>query len=558
MLSRIPRAPADGPSQSIAGAETREVKKRIANRCQGMILPPSIDEYVGPRHRVRVIVEVVEQLDLSGFHVGEAAEGRPAYPPEILVSLVFYAFSVGVFSAREMERRCQTDCAFMFATAGERPSHRSISRFRALHQEELSRLFAQIVRVCRRAGLGNTARVAIDGTRQHANASLDAHVQKEQLEKELGRIQQEVRKLLDRAAEVDAEEERDPECAQSDDVVPEELVKKDRLAGAIEAALKEMREAEVAAADADSGASGQEAKAGIPGADARREKSLESKRKREEEIKESLRQLEQSGEREANETDPEARLQRFKEGSRPGFNAQIAVSGEDKLILAADVTQEAGDKSQLLAMSDQVERNTGEKPGVITADSSYESGENYAELAARAQDAVIASACMISAHRARERTGLFQWVDFRYEVERDEYICPAGRRLVRIGTQPSHAKPKATYEAAEPCAGCSLKTRCTKAQRRTLSVLETTRFLLAMSERRELDRRTDRFGALRKADVEPRFGHMKHNLRWRQFMRRGLAACRSEFRILCAAMNLSTLARYLAARGLALSEIPAS
>jgi transposase len=524
-----------------------------------MILPPSIDEYVGPRHRVRVIVEVVEQLDLSGFHVGEAGEGRPAYPAEILVSLLFYAFSIGVFSAREMERRCQTDCAFMFATAGERPSHRSISRFRAIHQEELSGLFVQIVRVCRRAGLGNTARVAIDGTRQHANASIDAHVRKEQLEKELGKIQQDMKKLLDRAAEVDAEEERDPERASNDDVVPEELEKKERRARAIEAAVKELEEANVAAPEAGPRATEEEAKKEPPGASEEwRQNSLAEKRKRKEEIDQSLRQLEQSGQQEANDSDPDARLQRFKEGSRPGFNAQIAVSGEDKLILAAEVTPDAGDKNQLIAMLDQIESNTGEKPGVITTDSGYESGENYAQLAARDQDAVIASACTIGAHKVRERTGLFQWVDFRYDAERDEYLCPAGRRLVRVGSQPTADKPKATYEAADPCTGCPLKARCTKWEKRILSVLETTRFVLAMSQRRDRDRRTDRFGALRKVDVEPRFGHMKHNLRWKQFMRRGLVACRSEFRILCGAINLSALARWLGSRGLAVSQIPAS
>lgn len=524
-----------------------------------MILPPSIDEYVGPRHRVRVIVEVVEQLDLSGFPIGEAGEGRPAYPPEILVSLLFYAFSIGVFSAREMERRCQTDCAFMFATAGERPSYRSLSRFRALHQEELSRLFVQIVRICRRAGLGNTARVAIDGTRQRANASIDAHVRKEQLEKELGKIQQDMRKLLQRAAEVDAEEDRDPERATNDEVVPEELEQKDRRTGAIEAAVKEIEAADVAAAEAARRARGEEATEEILGAsDPWRQKALQEKGKRQAAIEEKLKELEQSREQEANDTDPDARLQRFKEGSRPGFNAQIAVSGEDKLILAADVTPDPGDRNQLIAMLDQVESNTGVKPGVVTADSGYESGEKYAELAARGQDAVIASACTISAHKARERTRFFQWVDFRYDAEHDEYICPAGRRLVRVGSQPNADKPRAAYQAVDPCAGCPLKARCTESGKRTLTVLETTRFVLAMSERRRLDRQTDQFGALRKADVEPRFGHMKHNLRWRQFMRRGLAACHSEFRILCAAMNLSTLARWLSSRGLAVSQIPLS
>jgi transposase len=524
-----------------------------------MLLPPTVDEYVGPSHRVRVIVEVVERLDLSGFRVGVSDEGRPAYPPEILVSLLFYAFSIGIFSAREMERRCQTDCAFMFATAGLRPSHRSISRFRAANQDELSKLFAQIVGVCRRAGLGNTSRVAIDGTRQHANASLDAHVRKEQLEKELGKIREDMKKLLDRASQVDSEEDRDPESSNGDDLVPEGLEKKDKRAAAIEAAVKELTteprgEAEAEAETKTFGEEGGGESGGHNDED--RHQSIAEKQQRAQEIEEKLKELEQSRELEANDTDPDARLQRFKEGSRPGYNAQIGVSGEDKLILAADVTQDPGDKLQLIPMCDQVTANTGEKPGVITADSNYESGENLAALAAREQDAVIASACTKSAHKARERTGLFQWVDFSYDATLDRYICPAGRPLVRVSSGTYKNKPVGNYQALDSCAGCPLKMQCTKLEKRTLRVQGTTPRLLEMSKRRKLDRETDRFGAKRKVDVEPRFGHMKHNLRWRQFIRRGLAACRSEFRILCAAMNLSTLARWLESQDLAVSQIP--
>ena len=74
------------------------MKKRIDDRRQGLILPRSIDEFVGPGHRVRVIVEVVKRLDLSAFRRGEAEEGRPAYPPDIFVSVIFYAFSLGAMA----------------------------------------------------------------------------------------------------------------------------------------------------------------------------------------------------------------------------------------------------------------------------------------------------------------------------------------------------------------------------------------------------------------------------------------------------------------------------
>jgi len=95
------------------------------------------------------------------------------------------------------------------------------------------------------------------------------------------------------------------------------------------------------------------------------------------------------------------------------------------------------------------------------------------------------------------------------------------------------------------CKSCMKKAQCTQSSVRQLSVLLTTPYFLAMSERRQHDRQHDCLGARRKAFVEGHFGHMKHNLRWRQFMRRGLVACRSEFRLLCAAINLSKLARWL-------------
>jgi len=526
------------------------VRKRIADRRQGMLLPPSIDEYVGARHRVRVIVEVVESLDLSGFHGGQSEDGRPAYPPEILVSLILYAYSVGVFSAREMERRCRSDCVFMFAAAGERLSHRTISRFRAAYQEALSDLFAKIVQICRRAGLGDTCRLVIDGTRQHANASMDAHVRKEQLEKEHEEIRKDIDKLLSRAAEIDAAEEAAPP-SNEESSTPEGMDRKERQK-AIAAAVKEVE------ADAAKSSPVDEEKVALPSGEklsVEEKEVLEWKKKRKEKIETKLKELEERGAVEANETDPEARLQRFNEGSRPGYNAQLGVTGNAGLIVAADVTQDPADMGQLIPMCDQAKENTGAMPGVVTADAGYESGENFSKLAERGQDAVIASASYKVAHKARERTGLYQWVDFDYDAARDEYVCPAGRRLLRGQKVPD---PRVLYVAAVSCGDCPLKKRCTTQEKRILNLRNTSRFLLAMSKRRAQDRRTDRFGSRRKGDVESVFGHMKHNLRWRQFARRGLVACRSEFRILCAAINLAKLTRFLASKGCGVAQVPAN
>jgi len=476
----------------------------MPSRKQSFLLPPSIDEFVGPGHRARVIVEVCERLDLSGFDVGGGATGRPAYPAEVMVPLILYAFSLGVLSSREIARRCETDCAFMFVVSGLRPGYRTIARFRAENEGPLSDLFSQVVVVCRRAGLGSTAIVAYDGTRQKANASLDAHESLSHLEKELERLRKEFGKFLEQAAEFDAKEDDD----QQGEDEREGVAKLDDATARIAA------------------------------------------------IESAIAEMDAAGVKEANSTDPDARLQRLKEGNRPGYNAQVGVEAEDHLIVAADVTQAPADTEELVPMVEQTRENTGEAVGVAVADSGYESGESFKKLVEQGQDAVVSAAIAKSAHRTRKKTGRFQWVDFDYDPLTDRYLCPAGEALELAATtvDSRNGKERRRY-AGVACEGCALASKCVppSKQKRTLDVLATTPYLLAMSERRRHDRQRNGLLGCRKGIVEGVFGHLKHNLRWRQFTRRGLTGCRSEFRLLCAASNLSKLTRRLGEQGNSLS-----
>lgn len=462
------------------------MKMKLPSRSQRMLLPPSIDEYVRPDHRVRVVVEVVERLDLSAFDEGDAGNGRPRLPPEALISVLLYAFSIGVFSSREIARRVETDCAFMYATAGLRPSYRTLSRFRSEHETALSAVFAQVVVVCQRAGLGGAEVVVIDGTKQRANASLDAHERLSHLEKQLSAARSQVAKLLEEAARVD-----DAEDAMESDS-PELGTAQERVA-AIEAALEEMKAAGVS---------------------------------------------------ERNTTDPDARIQNFKEGRRPGYNAQIAVSGEDGLILAGEVTSHGNDTSHLFPLRDHVLDNTGESPGTIVADADYDSGSNVQALVEADQDAVIASAVAKSARARQRRTGRFQWPDFDYDAHNDEYVCPAGRRLERIRTSQLPDGRQTGRYRGKNCGDCPLRSKCVKGTRpRELNLLDTTPYLMAMSERRAIDRATRNLLGRRPAMIEGHFGHFKHNLGWRHFWHRGLAAAKAEFLLLCTAYNMAKLAR---------------
>jgi transposase len=109
---------------------------------------------------------VDEMLDLSSVYASyERSDGAPPYDPKMMLKLLVYAYSVGVTSSREMQRRCQVDAAFRWLSANTAADYRSISRFRRRHLLALDDLFLQVLTLCVEAGLVSLGRVALDGTK---------------------------------------------------------------------------------------------------------------------------------------------------------------------------------------------------------------------------------------------------------------------------------------------------------------------------------------------------------------------------------------------------------
>ena len=101
--------------------------------------------------------------------------GRAAHHPEMMVTLLVYAYSTGVMWSRRIEQACQSDVAFRVITANVQPDHTTIARFRRRHVEALKGLFVQTLRLCAEAGLVRVGLVALDGTKIAGAASLDSN-----------------------------------------------------------------------------------------------------------------------------------------------------------------------------------------------------------------------------------------------------------------------------------------------------------------------------------------------------------------------------------------------
>ncbi|GLZ50374.1 hypothetical protein Acsp06_65590 [Actinomycetospora sp. NBRC 106375] len=155
------------------------------DRDQRFLLAPDMREWLPEDHLVWFLLDVLAELDTTALHqrprrrdqapaTGSAA-GRAGYDPDMLLGLLIYAYVCGYQSSRRVERLCHTDVAFRVLCAGDIPDHTVIARFRAAHQQAFTGLFAQVLRLCARAGLGQVGTVAIDGSKFAGNASIAAN-----------------------------------------------------------------------------------------------------------------------------------------------------------------------------------------------------------------------------------------------------------------------------------------------------------------------------------------------------------------------------------------------
>lgn len=271
---------------------------------------------------------------MSGFKVsyrGQGKDGTLPYHPALLVKLMLYAYSVGVFSSRQIERKIREDIAFRVLSAENYPSYRTIARFRKENLEAFSELFTQVVRIAAEAGLVNMGFIAVDGSKVHANASKHKAMSYGRMREEENRIEAEIKALVEKAQAADEAEQEEGGVS-----IPEELSRRqDRL--------QVIRDAE---------------------------KRLE-RRVCAEKLTENSQE---------NFTDPDSRIMKVQGGFEQCYNTQVAVDSESQVIVAAEVTQDANDKRQLVPLVRKVEKETGELPKEVAADSGYCSEQNLENL----------------------------------------------------------------------------------------------------------------------------------------------------------------------------------
>jgi transposase len=308
---------------------------KVINRDQQFLLAPDVREWLPEDHLAWLVIETVEQLDLSPIEATYrlGGVGRQPYHPALLVALLLYAYAIGQRSSRTIERACHSDVAFRVIAANQRPDHATIARFRAEHRQALESLHAQVLAVCAAAGLVDARLVAVDSTKLAANASASANLTRAQL-------QEAAAAALDEAEQVDRDEdEQFGVDSRGDEPAPgwEPGNRRSRIRAALEAANGQSSEQDqIAARQAARIAAGHKPKGRkrLP-ADPSKPKRINSRKAR--------------TAPKGNVTDPDSRMMKAPRGYVQGYSAQ-AVATRQQIILAGAVTNDQNDNRALLPM----------------------------------------------------------------------------------------------------------------------------------------------------------------------------------------------------------------
>lgn len=437
------------------------------DRGQAALLPAAIEDYVVADAPVRVIDAFVDGLDVTGLGFGRsvpAVTGRPPYDPRDLLKLYLYGYLNEVRSSRRLERECSRNIEVMWLLRRLAPDFKTIADFRRDNSAAIVGAGRAFVLFCRDQGLFTARLVALDGSKFRAAASAKRVIGRREIAEEAARLD---RRIADYLAGLDESDACEPDEAPS---------------------------ATTAA--------------------------LEALKTRRAELDRLSAKLDTEERNTLVEGEPDARPMGIGKGPKPpSYNVQTAVDADTGLIVHHEVTTEPTDNRLLYLMAKATKDTLGVESLTVVADAGYSNG-----AAAAACEADNITACAPT-NRSVNNQGdgtMFDRSAFAYQPETDTYICPAGYVLAR--KQVMRRNSLILY-AANDCTGCSLKPRCTTAERRFVTRHLHEEALERMNARLRADPALIR---QRRCASEHPFGTIKRMTAGGRFLIRGLEKVRAE------------------------------
>jgi transposase len=384
------------------------------NRYQSTLFPERLDDYIAEDNAVRVVDAFVEKLDLLrlGFEgVIPESTGRPGYHPAMMLRLYIYGYLNRIQSSRRLEREAQRNVELIWLTGRQMPAFKTIADFRKDNREAICTVCLEFIELCRELQLFSGVLVAIDGSKFKAVNSRDNNYTGKSVKRRIKKTQENIERYLAKLDDVDAEE---PELR--------------------EVTAKELR------------------------------KKIASMEAKMDELKARQQEVAEHPDKQVSTTDPDCRsMTRPGGGSVVGYNVQSAVDEKHHLIVTHEVTNDTTDRAQLDNMGKQAKRVLDASTLTVVADAGYYEGQAIVNCY---EDGIQALVPKTNTSSSKSK-GKYSKADFKYDAERNEYVCPAGERLTYRRDSVEEGKRLWVYERYG-CSSCVLRPQCTTATEKRL------------------------------------------------------------------------------------------
>ena len=494
---------------------------------QNLLLPPSLEELIAPNHPVRVVNQVVDNLNLDPILAKYEGGGCPAYHPRLMLKVLIYGYLTNQYSSRKIEHALQQNIHFMWLSGMSYPDHNTINRFRSERlRGVLKEVFSQVVLLLVDHGHITLKEAYLDGTKIEANANRYTFVWGRTIKYSRGRIRNQLQELWSYAEQAAKEELEHNEPESFEDIDAE------KVSHAIE--------------QIDQALAGKEV-------DKKVKQKLNYARRKWPDALEKYEEYErQMGERNSlSRTDPDATFMRMKEDHmlngqlKPGYNWQITT--QDQYIFGYTLHQTSTDTGTLSTHMDELKKQLGQAPEVLVADAGYGSEENYEYLEENGIEAYVK---FNNFHREQTK----KWVEnphrfenLHYNQERDCYYCPMGQEMTFIGkttnkTKLGYKQNYRKYQASN-CHGCPMRGPCFKAKGNRVIEMNPRLVRYKQMVREKLNSEKGlQYRSKRPVDLEAVFGQVKYNHHFKRFMLRGMEKVEIEAGLISLAHNLRKMA----------------
>lgn len=512
---------------------TRQIFKAYT-QAQPMLMPANLEDLIPEGHLVRVVNEMIEELDLEPLTRQYKGGGTSAYHPKMLLKVILYAYTQRTFSSRQIAKAIRENINYLWLSGMNQPDHRTINRFRGeIMRSVVEEVFYGVIEQLLDRGYIDLERYFVDGTKIEANANKYSFVWRKSTEKNKGKLQEKVRTLLKEIDEIEAAEE-------------ERYGEKDleEMGGGQEIDVEELRKA------------AQRINEKLK-TEPNNKKLKKAKRELEKDFiprEEKYEQQEKKfkGRNSYSKTDEDATFMRMKEDHmlngqlKPGYNIQMGT--ENQFVVGYSIHQRVGDTNCLKEHLEKLKNWLGEYPETLTADAGYGSEENYAYLQEKSITAYVKyNTFHYEQKRRHKKNNPYRTENFTYLAEADQYVCPLGNKLDYLFTRKNvsenrYMSNRRVYECSD-CKECPEKLACTKSNynRRLYIGVELLKMKKIAHDNLESPRGKE-MRSRRPIEVESVFGRLKQNWGFRRFLLRGKEKVNTEWGILCIAHNLAKAA----------------